>query len=453
MIYWSRDSFWFSSPVAGYLKRGSFIRFRNFPFHPVASSAELEKHITILSSTNDKKLLLVVDNESAYIGLAILILGSDYEILSATNGVNALRLVESSPMPDLILLDVSMPDMDGIEVCRTLKASPKTREIPVIFLTGQTNEEDETRGFEAGAVDYIHKPFCPAVVKARVQTHIMLCEARKQLSRQLMSINNELEMAREIQLSILPDGTPKMEGLEIAARYFPMSAVAGDFYDFISVDEKHLGVLIADVSGHGLAAALIASMLKIALSAQSSHACEPARVLAGLNRSFCGLFRSHYVTAAYLFVDLEKNIVSYAGAGHPPLLLWSKQAGTAREFEENGVVLGLFDEAHFSSIQLPVQTGDRLLLYTDGVLEFKNLGDEEFGKDRLRRFVEANHAVPSNRLLDTLISRLWVWSGQDPGSAQTDDITVLVMDFMSQSGVSSSAHFCLPGAASGEIDV
>jgi len=213
--------------VAGYLKRGSFRPFRNFPFHPVASSAELERHITILNSTNGKKLLLVVDNEPAYIGLALLILGSDYEILSATNGVNALRLVESSPMPDLILLDVSMPDLDGIEVCRSLKASPKTREIPVIFLTGQTNEEDETRGFEAGAVDYIHKPFCPAVVKARVQTHIMLCEARKQLSRQLASINNELEMAREIQLSILPDGTPRLEGLDIAARYSPMSAVAG----------------------------------------------------------------------------------------------------------------------------------------------------------------------------------------------------------------------------------
>jgi len=190
--------------------------------------------------------------------------------------------------------------------------------------------------------------------------------------------------------------------------------------------------LIADVSGHGLPAALIASMLKIALSAQSPQACEPARVLAGLNRSFCGLFRSHYVTAAYLFVDLAKNIVSYAGAGHPPLLWWSKQTGTARELEENGIVLGLYDDAQFSSIQIPVQTGDRLLLYTDGVLEFKNLGDEEFGRDRLRQFVEANHSLNSNYLLDTLISRLWVWSGQGPSSAQTDDITVLVMDFTSR---------------------
>jgi sigma-B regulation protein RsbU (phosphoserine phosphatase) len=414
LIYWFGDSFC------------------NSPFRTVASSSELERHIKILHSTNDKKLLLVVDNEPAYIGLANLILGNDYKILSASSGVDALRLVEFSPTPDLILLDVTMPDMDGYAVCRSLKANPRTREIPVIFLTGQIEEENETRGFDAGAVDYIHKPFCHAVVKARVQTHIMLCEARRQLSRQLMAIHNELEMAHEIQLSILPDGPPRIEGLEIAARYSPMSAVAGDFYDFIFVDEKHFGVLIADVSGHGLPAALIASMLKIALSAQCAHASDPARVLSGLNQSLCGLFRSHYVTAAYVFVDLERKILSYAGAGHPPLLIWSKRGGAAQEFEENGLVLGPFDQAAFSSIQIPVETGDRLLLYTDGVLEFRNLGEEEFGRDRLRQFVEANHALSANHLLDGLIGELWAWAEQGPGSAQTDDITLVAIDFMSR---------------------
>ena len=119
-------------------------------------------------------------------------------------------------------------------------------------------------------------------------------------------------------MSILPHEIPKIRGLEIAARYLSMSSVAGDSYDFIIVDEKHLGILIADVSGHGLPAALIASMLKVALAAQSPHAFDPARVLAGLNQSLCGKFKHHFVTAAYLFVDMEKNSISYAGAGHPP---------------------------------------------------------------------------------------------------------------------------------------
>jgi phosphoserine phosphatase RsbU/P len=152
----------------------------------------------------------------------------------------------------------------------------------VIFLTGKTETDDETKGFEVGDVDYIacsprtnevlrgeiprvlarfaavwqffarvyiHKPFSPAVVKARVHT---LREAREQMARQLLDINNELEMAREIQLSILPHEIPEIRGLEIAARYVPMSSVAGDFCDFIIVDENHVGILVADVSGHGL---------------------------------------------------------------------------------------------------------------------------------------------------------------------------------------------------------
>jgi sigma-B regulation protein RsbU (phosphoserine phosphatase) len=384
-----------------------------------------------LRTMEDKKLLLVVDNDPAYIRLAKLILGGEYKILSATSGANALLLLRSAPMPDLILLDVSMPEMDGYEVCRKLKAIPETREIPVIFLTGQTDEADETQGFEVGAVDYIHKPLCPAVVKARVQTHIMLCEARKQLARQLLAVNIELEMAREIQLSILPGGTPRIEGLDIAARYIPMSAVAGDFYDFILVDEKHLGVLIADVSGHGLPAALIASMLKVALSAQIPHACDPARVLAGLNQSLYGKFRPHYVTVAYLFVDLEKNVVSHAGAGHPPVLLWRKREGMVRELMENGLFLGPFAEATFSSIQVPLEAGDRLFLYTDGILEFRSPAGEAFGRDRLRQFIEANHTLSAEHLLETLISQLWRWAEQAPGTAQIDDITLIAIDILS----------------------
>jgi len=384
-----------------------------------------------MSTMVDKKLLLIVDDEPAYIRLTNFILRDDYNIRMATSGTNALSLVQSAPIPDLILLDVEMPEMHGYEVCRRLKASPQTCDIPVIFLTGQTQDKDETQAFDVGAVDYIHKPFSAAVVKARVRTHILLREARELLSRQLKAINSELEMAREIQLCILPSDTPKIEGLDIAARCIPMSTVAGDFYDFISVDERHLGILIADVSGHGLAAALIASMLKIALPAQTPHAFDPARVLAGLNRSLCGIFRRDYVTAAYLFVDLEKDIVSYSGAGHPPVLLWRKREGRAREFQENGLFLGLFPEATYSSVQLPLEAGDRLFLYTDGILEFKSPAEEHFGGGRLRQFIEANHGLGAGHLVEALISQLWGWSGQAPGLAQLDDITLLAIDIMS----------------------
>jgi phosphoserine phosphatase RsbU/P len=379
----------------------------------------------------EKKTVLVVDDAPANLQIVRSILKDDFKIRVATSGAKALDLVKIKPYPDLILLDVMMPDMDGYEVCAILKASPEANNIPVIFLTGKTETDDETKGFQVGAVDYIHKPFSPAVVKARVHTHLVLRESRDQLARQLLDINNELEMAREIQLSILPQELPKIPGLEIVARFIPMSSVAGDFYDFIVVDEKHVGILVADVSGHGLPAALIASMLQVALAAQSPHAFDPARVLAGLNHSLCGKFKHHFVTAAYIFVDMDKNSMRYAGAGHPPLLLWRASAGCASEVLENGLLLGLFPNATYSLIEIPLEPGDKAVLYTDGILETRSLSEDEFGSARFKTFLESNYKLKADEFVDLLLHELKSWSGRPKGDGQQDDITVVMVDFQS----------------------
>src|SRR3984957_15138818 len=329
----------------------------------------------------NQKTVLVVDDAPANIQIVNSILKDIYKIRVATSGSKALELVKVAPLPDLVLLDVVMPEMDGYEVCKRLKMDPETRDIPVIFLTGQTEVEDETKGFDVGAVDYIHKPFSPAVVKARVRTHLVLRGIREQLAQQLLTIQKELETARQIQLSILPSVIPKIEGLDIAARYIPMTSVAGDFYDFIIVDKKHIGILVADVSGHGMPAALIASMLKIALSSQVAHAADPAQVRAGLNQALCGKFQHHYVTAAYLFVDMQKRTLTYAGAGHPPMLLRDGSSKAVRNVVENGLFLGRFPSATYSSLELPLNAGDRVLLYTDGIPETTNPAGVEFGTD------------------------------------------------------------------------
>jgi len=378
-----------------------------------------------------KKLVLIVDDAPANLQVVRSILKDDFKIRVATSGAKALDLVKAEPQPDLILLDVMMPEMDGYELCRILKATPEVRDIPVIFLTGKTETDDETKGFKVGAVDYIHKPFSPAVVKARVHTHLVLREAREQLARQLLELNNELEMAREIQLSILPHEIPKIRGLEIAARYVPMSSVAGDFYDFIIVDEKHLGILVADVSGHGLPAALIASMLKVALAAQALHAVDPARVMGGLNQSLCGKFKHHFVTAAYVFLDMEKNTMSYAGAGHPPLLLWRTATGNVSEVLQNGLLLGLFPEASYSVVELPVEPGDKAVLYTDGILETRSPSEQEFGLDLFKGFLESNHNLTADKFADLVLDELANWSEHPKGYGQDDDITLLAIDFQS----------------------
>jgi sigma-B regulation protein RsbU (phosphoserine phosphatase) len=248
----------------------------------------------------------------------------------------------------------------------------------------------------------------------------------------LLAINKELEIARRIQSSTLPQSVPTLAGLEIAARYVPMSAVAGDFYDFLGVDEKRVGILVADVTGHGVPAALIASMLKVAFAGQAAHADDPARVLTGLNRSLCGKFEEHFVTAAYLFVDLERSRLRYSAAGHPPLMLASRGAGKVREIEENGLMLGMFPEAAYSTVEIGLSPGDRCLLYTDGLFEAKNATQEEFGKSRCKEFMETQRDIPAARFVKALLDSVAGFSGYNSVRAQEDDITILVLDFQKE---------------------
>jgi serine phosphatase RsbU (regulator of sigma subunit) len=380
-----------------------------------------------MNPADQKKTVLVVDDAPANIQVVNSILKDTYKIRIATNGAKALELVGVDPAPDLILLDIMMPGMDGYEVCTRLKDDPGTKDIPVIFLTGQTETADETRGFEVGAVDYIHKPFSPAVVKARVQTHLVLRGIREQLALQLLAIQKELETARQIQLSILPTETPRVQGVNIAARYIPMTSVAGDFYDFIVVDKQHFGVLVADVSGHGMPAALIASMLKIAFAAQAALAASPEQVLAGLNQALCGKFQHHYVTAAYAFFDMEKRTVTYAGAGHPPLLLWGREREGVSEVTENGLFLGKFDFATYSAVDLPLLPGDWVLLYTDGIPETENHAQVAFGDEQFRKFLGSARSCSTDQFADQLLEEVARWSELAPGEELNDDITMVAI--------------------------
>jgi phosphoserine phosphatase RsbU/P len=244
----------------------------------------------------------------------------------------------------------------------------------------------------------------------------------------LFAIQKELEIAEKIQASILPRDVPRHAGMEIAARYLPMSAVAGDFYDFLTFERNHLGILIADVTGHGVPAALIASMLKVAFASQSAHAEDPARVLAGLNQALCGKFEDHFVTAAYLYADLTAKIIRYAGAGHPPLLFSNRLNGAARAIEQNGLFLGMFPEAAYSSIEIPWQRGDRYVLYTDGLPESKNATGEEFGITRCLKVLDSHSRLRAAALADQLLSEISSWTAQGSVRLQEDDMTLIVVD-------------------------
>jgi len=244
----------------------------------------------------------------------------------------------------------------------------------------------------------------------------------------LLEFNKEMEDAMRIQTSILPQQMPRIEGLQIATRYLPMTAVAGDFYDFLIFDHKHLGVLVADVSGHGVPAALVASMVKVALASHAGSGSDPARVISGLNELLCKQLRGPLVTAAYLYLDMEKRTAEYCGAGHPPLLLWRQTMQRLYEFEENGLILGVRSNEDYSNIVIDLEWGDRVLMYTDGIVEASNSSEQFFGETRLKETIIAHQHVSPDDFAAVLLQEVDSWARRDRGSAQADDITVVVID-------------------------
>jgi len=244
---------------------------------------------------------------------------------------------------------------------------------------------------------------------------------------QLLTLNKELEIARGIQAGLLPEKSFSVAGLITASRYVPATSVAGDFYDFLPKDGG-LGVLIADVSGHGVPAALSASMVKVAIRAQRDWADKPAQVLTGLNSILCGNLQGQFVTAGYLYLDPKRGALAYAGAGHPPLLIWRAGEARVESMEENGLMLGIFPEGAYKSLTATLNSGDRFILYTDGVPEAPSASGEEFGMERFKDFLQQNSGHSTQELCDLLIQQLTAWCGSS-AKEQHDDLTLIVVDY------------------------
>ncbi len=248
--------------------------------------------------------------------------------------------------------------------------------------------------------------------------------ASKTLARdkELREIQSELEIARNIQLSILPGKYPESTAFAVAAKYVPMTAVAGDLYEFLEASTQRAGLLIADVSGHGVPAALIASMVKMAATSQRSLAGQPAQLLAEMNAALCGNTQGQYVTAAYVYLDADKRELRYAAAGHPSMLLLRK--GTVTEIEENGLLLAAVVSARYAEKTVGLELGDRLMLYTDGLVEARNHEGRLFGEAALQQAMRATAELTPDEAANRIVQEVQNWS-----KAQDDDLTVLVCDF------------------------
>jgi serine phosphatase RsbU (regulator of sigma subunit) len=206
-----------------------------------------------------------------------------------------------------------------------------------------------------------------------------------------------------------------------------MEAVAGDFCEFIAVDENRTGILVADVTGHGVPAALIAAMIKVAMQSVMHCANDPGEVLRGLNRILSPQLGAHLVSAAYLWLDTENRVGTYSAAGHPPLLQWRE--GKLERIESNGVLLGVLPQPDYPVCGVEIKTGDRFLLYTDGVTEPENTRGDAFGDSKLEQVIRVNHSRSASELTQQVLSEIRQW--QPTSVDQKDDITLIVVDIVS----------------------
>jgi sigma-B regulation protein RsbU (phosphoserine phosphatase) len=249
--------------------------------------------------------------------------------------------------------------------------------------------------------------------------------ARRTLERdqQLGEIQKELDVARTIQLSLLPGAFPPSTAFRVAAKYVPMTSVAGDLYDFLRVNAHSAGLLIADVSGHGVPAALIASMVKMAATSQREHARHPAKLLAGMNAALCGNTQGQFVTAGYVHLDAETQQLRYAAAGHPSMLLLRE--GRVQEIVENGLLLAATESATYTEKSMTLERGDRLLLYTDGLLEAKDAEGRLFGDAALAEALRNTANLEPVDAVESILDKVQSWA-----RIQDDDLTALVCDFV-----------------------
>ena len=399
--------------------------------------AEFEQDAALATAGQEAPpTLLVADDDPDILRIVQFYLQKQkFHVLGAGNGVEALELLQQNPQVDLILSDVMMPKMSGLELLEAVRNSAEFQQIPVILISAEGESSKKVAGLNQGADDYITKPFNFDELMARVQNHLNLRRLQRQLQvanetlhKQNEQFRTDLEAARGVQMALLPEEMPHGERYRIGTRYVPMERVGGDFFDVVSLsnDEK-VGILVADVCGHGIAAALVTAITKISFRNVCFKTMEPAEVLADMNRALCANMRGGFVTVFYGVYDRATQQLAYASGGHPPLLVHRRDSTHIAELAPQATFLGVFETVDFRSETHQLTRGDRVLFYTDGIFEGQNGDGEPFGMERVCDIMRHDGERDVEALLDDLLERFRQFRGK---SDTDDDITLVGLDIL-----------------------
>lgn len=376
--------------------------------------------------TTPPEEILIVDDTPANLKLLSQILtAKGYKIRIAVNGSQALASVNMA-QPDLILLDIKMPGMNGFEVCRQLKTNPKTNNIPVIFISALDNLQNKLDGFHAGGLDYISKPFQIEEVLARVDAHLYIRKAQQILENNNRRMQRELNLAWHLQRNFIPQKFPKLPGWQVSASLQPARETSGDFYDLFLLPDGNVVFFIADVVDKGVSAALLMVLTWSLLRERIlSFPKQPKKVFDAVNQSMLSILKDlEYVTAFLGVLDPGSGNLSYANAGHNPPLLFQSELNNVLRLNPTGSALGITKETIWTQSEVRLYPGDVFLMYTDGVTEACNPSGEFVGLERLIQCVHPHLHNNTDEIKTKIENELKIFLSHQPPQ---DDLTLMVV--------------------------
>ena len=367
--------------------------------------------------------VLIVDDAKSNLDLLVEGLKSEYKLSVALSGEMALKAVEKHP-PDLILLDIVMPGMGGYEVCRRLRERPETAEVPIMFLSSLEDVEDKAKGFEAGANDYLTKPFEMLEVKARVHS-LIKAKAYSDAAKEQMA--SELSVARDIQRGIMPSDFSEVEqvyGVNIDAVLQPAREVGGDMYGVRAAGPERLVLFLGDVSGKGIAASLFMVRAVSLARLLAQQISEPECILARLNDELAADNPScMFVTFVCGIFTPSTGKLSLANAGQCRPLLLRAMEPPRWTVDRLGTALGFEPGLEFERTDIYLQEGDALVFYSDGVSEAFNSQQECYGNEHIRIDLDNSGNQSASYIAQHLLEKVKEFVGDAP---QSDDIAILV---------------------------
>ena len=383
-----------------------------------------------------KGVVLVVDDEAQIRDiLGFYLKRAGYQVLLSENGRQALEEMDKVK-PDLILSDLRMPELAGDEFCRIVKGKPETRDIYFVLVSALDGSASKIGGLNLGADDMITKPFHAQEVMAKVESAFRLIAMQKEIKRQNQELTRfqdrmtaELALAARLQMGLLPPTPGQAVGVRYTHRYLPAEGIGGDIYTILPTPDGGTAVMIADVSGHGVTAALISAMVKTFFEAQVLLGGGPLAWARALNRDLArNTLAEQFATAFLAHLDPATSIMRYVVAGHDaPMRIAQGSLGGLLKPEllpGKGFMLGIDESLIFTEQACPFEMGDRLILFTDGLVEVEREDRAFLGHDGLLR-VCSELPRDAERAVDHIVERVRQFNEPTPFA---DDVTLVVLD-------------------------